>query len=386
MATIAPQAVAVAHNRLLVGTAARSSLRVGFVHGDHLYRQAPATEADGVLDGHAEVLAEEVLAALAPDPCDVGEVLNARWWDLARVLVVETISRAMRDLAVLRHRRRLPQTIWTGGGTRWSVRALSLEIRRRGGRVVAFDHGHNHCICNHLGERTTLLNTHVSDEMVVATDALRQRLMAPDVAARQLPDRSARYTAYGRADDLVRFTKLAKPPPAARRRILYAPGIYRGFRTNLPTPLPDVVYFHWQRRLAESLSRLPVEVLCRPHPEGIMKGRRHPLNDHFNCSPISFEDLLAEADMLLFDEPFSRVFCQALITSKPMIYIDFGVPCFREDITALIDRRCRVLKAWFDDGHRPFVHREELEDAIGSPTEPPADAVEDLRRLIVGEA
>ena len=129
---------------------------------------------------------------------------------------------------------------------------------------------------------------------------------------------------------------------------------------------------------------LPIALTCKPHPEGMLHGRPHPLAAVARCSSRSFEDALAEADIVVWDYGSSTAFWQTLATALPVVLVDLG-NCPR---TALGERmvaaRCRVLRPSFDARGRPLLERQALRDAVLD-TPAPADP-EPFRRFLLGRA
>ena len=44
--------------------------------------------------------------------------------------------------------------------------------------------------------------------------------------------------------------------------------------------------------------------------------------------------------------------------------IDFGLPVYASDARAMLEARCRIVNARFDEFNRPHVDRDELEAAV----------------------
>ncbi len=100
------------------------------------------------------------------------------------------------------------------------------------------------------------------------------------------------------------------------------------------------------------------------HPEGELYGRRHPLADVAPTSTRLFEEVIDDADIFLFDWPHSTIFWAALCTDRPVVYVDFGLTGFVPRVRELIERRCRVVPAVYDDNNLPQVDTAALEGAI----------------------
>ena len=148
--------------------------------------------------------------------------------------------------------------------------------------------------------------------------------------------------------------------------------------------LSDPVYLDWQLRLAETLSEMPLDLLCKPHPEGVFSGLRHPLADIAPCTSAPFESTMAEADVFVFDRCSSTTFWRALCTNRPVVLIPIGPPKFHPQAEEILKRRCSVIEPWFDEKNLPRVDSELLADAVlGGPDR--VDAGE-IRELFMGSS
>ena len=221
----------------------------------------------------------------------------------------------------------------------------------------------------------------VVDRIVVATETvaeLGQRALAiptPAVTREVLP---------AGGDPTFRRIRTTKPAHAGVRRILYLPSTLRGFRTLIPPLLPDVVALDWHMRLARMLSRLPIELAVRPHPESLLPGARHPVALEF--TPLvdePFYRTVGKVDGFVFEYPNSTAFWEALCTDRPVVWIDLGTGSLSQETRAVVARRCRIVEARFDDRNRPQIDEVALADAVcGGPfTADPSE----MRTLLAGD-
>ena len=382
---LAPQITAITHNDVLRDAAARASARVGFHHAEALLRaarrrgaRAPAAVTDQ-LEGFAVALAT-ALAAID----GLAGPYRGRLAALIEPTVAPAVARAAADLEGLRRQRRLPRRLWSGSGGYYPARAVGIEARRRGGHVTRFTHGWFAGLCG-VPEPFWFAELAVSDRYVVETPAAAENLRAIGAAALMPNCGTVEIVGHEGASPLSGLP-LERPARrrAARPRVLYAPTILRGARQFLPPLLPDVIYLDWQFRLVDLLARLPVELLCKPHPEGLLRGQVHPLAARTATSARPFEAHIAEADRFLFDYGQSTTFAEALCTDRPIVFIDMGNPIFSPQARAMIERRCTVIPARFDTRNRPFVESAELEHALCGGAER-ADPSE-CRALLMGTA
>ena len=383
-AWLAPDALAVTHNPLLHAGARESSLAVGFHHADSLLVQARA-RAPGAAPpaGRFDGLARRVGLALAAD-AGLDDRIAERLARLIEARFRERLPTAHADLACLAAVACLHENLWSATGGYYPARALGLEVLRRGGAVTRFDHGGGSGLID-AAELTGLMEYAVASRVVVASaeQVAAHRAHNPGRHLCGLPGAEA---VAGVGDPTFDLSPGSRRPPArgGRPRVLYASTVLLGFRQVFPPLLHDLVYLDWQLRLAHMLADLPIALTCKPHPEGMLHGRPHPLAAVARCSSRSFEDALAEADIVVWDYGSSTAFWQTLATALPVVLVDLG-NCPR---TALGERmvaaRCRVLRPSFDARGRPLLERQALRDAVLD-TPAPADP-EPFRRFLLGRA
>jgi hypothetical protein len=116
----------------------------------------------------------------------------------------------------------------------------------------------------------------------------------------------------------------------------------------------------------------------------LLRGRPHPLAGIAPTTDRPFEAVMGEADVFVFDYVQSTTFYEALCTDRPIVVVDMGNPLFSPKVRAMIERRCRIVKARFDDRNRPHVEPDELEAGIcgGSDRADPGE----FQALFVGTA
>jgi hypothetical protein len=166
----------------------------------------------------------------------------------------------------------------------------------------------------------------------------------------------------------------------SRRRILYCPTLLLGFRRHMFATLPDPLSLDWTLRITEALLDMPIDLLCKPHPEGVFQGREHPVSKVAATSYRLFEDEMDGADVFVFDRCYSTAFWTALCTDRPVVYLEATPPAFHPAIRDAMERRCRILQATFDDRNRPQIDGLAFRDAVvgGEAKVDPSEAQEIL--------
>ncbi len=376
-----PSAVAASHNSLLRTAAAMSPKAVGFRHADTWLEAARAAAGD-VPPGEG---LDDLAASLAETLSAVGG-LEEPWRGRLRSLIEhhaqQVLPVAERDLTALRGYDGLPGELWAGTGGYYPDRALSLEVLRRGGTVCRFDHGGPTGFTEDK-EAIALSEFLVSTEYVVATPEMAK--MFAETGAGRLIESSHKVEISGLCGDptFCAPQRRRHTSSATRRSVVYVPTTLIGFRQLYPPLLPDIILLDWQLRLASIIASLPVELICRPHPEGLHPGDHHPLEEVAPLGGGPFEQVMARADLFIFDYPLSSTFWQCLCTDVPVVLLDMGMDEFTPTARPFIERRCRVVPVTYDEHNLPQVDSEALADAVvgGGKTADPSE----FRRLLAGE-
>lgn len=166
-------------------------------------------------------------------------------------------------------------------------------------------------------------------------------------------------------------------------RIYYVVTIFRALRQLVPTLLPDPVYLDWQFKLVEAMRKRGIDLICKPHPEGILRGGRHPLE---NVAPVEyrpFEQIRDEAGGFLYDYLQSTTFWEAICTDRPITVVDFGITQLNDTVAYLLEKRCHVIKVRWDDRNLPTIDFDELAEAVTRKRSGDPSA---FRKLLAGRA
>lgn len=379
-ALLAPAVTAVSHNDLLCAVARSSSERVGFHHAESIL--AEARRRQNGLPRRQEVV--PLAAAIADRLAGVDgleEPYRGRLRSLLLPVVEGECAKASTDLDALATLSDVPDELWSGTGGYYPSRAIGIEAQRRGGRVTRFSHGWFAGMLE-IVEPTIFTELAVSDRFIVETTAGAAYLAAAE--ALSLVNRFARPEIVGvHGYSCLSGLPLDSSRRPRRRNVVYATTRLRGFRQFMPPMFSDVVYLDWQFRLVEAMLKWPIDLLCKPHPEGLLRGQVHPLAAVAPTTTRRFEEVMGEADVFVFDYAQSTTFYEALCTDRPIVLIDMGNPLFAPGVQAMIARRCRVVKARFDSRNLPRIDEEELKDAVcgGGDRADPGE----FRALLMGE-
>ena len=378
-ALLRPDAVVVSHNALLRTAAARQRRSIGFRYAETMLAAARVhRHARRAVDDYLGMLAETLLGDAVQD-----EPYRARALALLQAVAKPHLDKAVGDMAGLRSIT-LPDEIWSGSGGLYAPRALGLEVLRRGGKVVRFDHGTPRGFVR-SGEFTALLELAVSSEFVLSTEGAAE-ICLDDPAARLPPGRQTARVRGASGDPTFAAIPMSRKDreKRARPRVVYAPTQLLGFRQLLPAQAPDVVYLDWQLRVAEALRGLPISLICQPHPEGLLAHRSHPLEEVATTIRGNFDVQLREADVFVFDYPSTTALWQAACTDARIVFLDMGAGTFSPRIAKLIAERAHIIKVEHDEQNRPILDAASLRDAVLA-SRGPVDPMP-FRRLLAGDA
>ena len=359
---LAPTALAVSHNTLLRDCAACGDERVAFHHGEALLESIRARSGDVSPLVDAESLVASVIDVLV-ETVGLEQPYLQRLRQLAAIRARTFLGQAARDLAQLQCWRGVPRALWSGTGGYYPARALGLAVLRRGGAVTRFAHGGGVGMID-MPEAVAFIELAASSQFVTATPDVAEIVKRQGVPDLVQPFRQIEIVGHTGDPMFAQMPRRSVKTRGARPRVVYASTVLRGFRQKMPPTLPDPVYLDWQLRLANLLQDLPLELLCKPHPEGLMRGRRHPLADAAPTSQAPFEALVDGADVFLFDYPQSTTFWESLCTDRPVVLIDLGTSPLNPAVKPLIAERCRVIQATYDWDNRPHIDPDALASAI----------------------
>ena len=376
---LAPTSTAISHNGLLRSFARESRERIDFRHADTILdlgrrrlngvRHRP--NFDSVVDRIKKIVERRG---------ELDEQLSSTVMRLFAEKAQPIFEGADDLVCAARSVSRLPQRLWAGTGGYRPARALRIETRRRGGIVTGFDHSGSSGFIREI-EGLALNEFSVSDRFVATTSRMAEIIKKSGVD--ELLDKKTEIIGAHGDPTFSSGSAQAWAGPHGPHRVLYVSGAYIGFRQRYPARIPDVLQLDWQLRLAETLNRMPVDLLAQMHPGGLMRGKVHPVGQVAKLSNRIFEDVSHWADVFVFDVVQSTTFTLALCTDRPIVLIDHGMNRFGETVLDMLRRRCTILTVTHDDRNRPQVDEAALEEALCG-TLHRADPTE-FRGLFAGE-
>ena len=246
-----------------------SGYRVKFFHAYSVLDSARRNYGNCNFDIHLDDLVIRLTNVLA-EVNELEPAIRTRLHGLIRVEVNWRLRDAANDLDALSKHPKLPKAVWSASGGPHASRAIGLEVLRRGGEVVRHDHsGTTGLSLPH--EIIALLEFAPSNQFIVATEQVARIVKRENIGNLVHPYQKVRlgyskgFTSYAKA---VRL----KPLPArAQPTVIYAPTMLSGFQSHTPALPHDLVYLDFQIRMACLLTKMPINVICKPHPEGLLR-------------------------------------------------------------------------------------------------------------------
>ena len=377
-----PKAIALGHNSLLRDYAKKSGSHVRYRHGDVFFQALMDLASTSILDEKVIPFVDDILANVIQFT-NLDKVHTARLKRVIKPFLVDSISRASITLRKLQNATDLPSSIWTGTGAAYPGRALGLEVLRRGGEVWRFDHGGTATL-SQAYMQFSFNELAASSHYIMPTKMSAMSEMINNAVTLTQDMRKVEVRGHDGDPGLDVGNAAFRCSKPARRRVLYVSTAFYGFYQTSTPILPGVPYLEWQLRLVEALKLLPVTLTCKPHPEGLLRGKIPPIECLAKTSNVSFERALNENDVLIMDIPASTTFSIALTTDRPIVFFNFGLLRFNMDIQKELTKRCRILTPTYNERNQPLIDQSLLEDAVcgGEDTADPSF----FRKLLLGSS
>jgi hypothetical protein len=302
-----------------------------------------------------------------------GWPVSAGLRDYVRLITRRLFVQAAHDYAALERtwRHRGPSEVWSGSGGNYWVR-VARAASRHGAHLTGFQHG----------SQTAVFR---STDLYYQEGLFAHRFVTYTRAGAELYRENARLWPFG-----LPPLELTAHPAGARshlcqlvesqqvrrttrkvRTVMYVTTVFRGEKQSPElTLLDDAVYLDWQRRLIKTLADAGFTVVCKPHPEGALSGRRHAYASECEFRHRPMEQVWDDVDAFIFDYSATTALWHAMCTQKPVIWVDHGLHPWHAEPYAAVQTRCRVIPARFDDRQRLQVNEAQLIAALTEPQEP----------------
>lgn len=369
--------LAVSHNSLMVDCLKSQGIFAKYIHGNQLLRNL---QSDIKIDDDlVDAAVKDFLAAYTNIPgLSTGRRLSLSAILEPRIKIVMT--KAQQALAATKLWENAPEILLSGTGGAFPARALGLEVLRRGGEAWRYDHGGTRPLITEAAG-LFMVEAAASSQFITFTPEMAK--FADTSSARNIVPHCQMVGGAGdphfrESLDISAHSKSLKP------RVLYVPGIVIDQRELYP-PLPTCsIYLDWQRKVADTLSKMPILPAVKPHPEGLFRGKKYPLEDIIRVESGLFEKAMKEFDLFIFDYPISTTFWVALCSHAPIVLLDLGLAQYRPEISEILRNRCKIISCEWDEQNRPLLNREKLGDVVISALQMKDINPAPFRQLLIG--
>jgi len=365
-AMMALDGLMVSHNNLLIQDIRQRGKAVRFVHAVWFLseiRKNNSTRNSDTSNTVSSIYLRDLLKNLVEIVPNLNAQYQQRLLAIMELEISAEINKVEADVVELHKRSDIPQVMWSGTNGAYPTRLIASEVVRRNGEVNGFDHGGVTGITQ-LAELTSVVELLTTTSFTVATPKwkdLVEQSVSPSVAK---PINRSRVRSGGGEPTFRAAFRDGLSSPARKPRVIYVGHPYRGLRQFAISAIPDSIYWDFQERLVAQLLEMPVDLLCKPHPEGFFRGATVPIQDIAPTSYKRFEEHLDDADVFLFDAPTSTTFMEALCTRRRVVLIDRGHYPFSAGVKPHALERCVIVRARCDDVGRMSVDKDELADAL----------------------
>ncbi len=381
---IKPDVIAVGHNEVLVRKAQLSKKRVYFYQYFNIIDKANKLYKKQPLPDYYDELCEDIYKLLI-DETKLETKCKKRLKELACDFINQSIKRDFHALEALYQYQKLPKNIWIGTGGGYSFRLLALATLYKKGNAVGFSHSTTPILI-FSKENNQLQELAVVSEFVGISPKAKE--IISKLCTKNINPNISFIDGCPFFKNQFHKTKKIINKKKQKPTIIYISSPVYDLNKN-PIFSNAMVYLDWQLRLTAMLDKMNINLICQPHPEGIFKDKNltHPLLEKYSIPKCRFEKVMQHADIFLIDCIYSTAVGHMFISNKPIVRISlldssnsYGV---REDIRPMVDKRCRNIKAWFDDDNLLYVDKKELEYALTNNWQEKVDSTE-FRELLIG--
>ena len=362
LAIASPLATAVSVSPLLLKAARAPGARVNFHHPESLVCEAMRRGAPDRSDD-LQPLVDRLSAALSREPkLQPTESRILRELMSREVIILTAVAQQLRALQEVRG---IPDQVWSGSAGNYLNRVIGVEAMRRGGEAVRFSHAGLFDLQYRNPQETAIVELAASSRYVLPSQKLGVVAQNHGGLDRVTGFRRPKIVAMDGDPVIAQLRTGRRSSVRHRPRVMYVMAMMLGFRqAPTPTAPPDVVYLDWQFRLLERLEELPIEILCKPHPEGIRPGRTHPLVQSYPFTDRPFEAVMDWADIFLFDMFGSSTFYVAACTDRKIALANLVPEPLSPSFAEIYKRRCAWIDVHYTEVGLPQFDDAQLTEAV----------------------
>ena len=262
-----------------------------------------------------------------------------------------------------------PRQIYTPTAGKTFIRALSLAIRKYGGKVSGFPHGYY--ICHYSSPRPSFHELSTVDEFVAFTPGsvpLIKRNLSINPPARNNSVKIVHENSNRLLEHYTKWSARSLPDKIETVMVVELSLIseWAGYHCA-----DSMVNYHFYYSLCKILSKNGYKIIFKRRPKAPNWNGLNIFKDIKNVDIIykPFEEpgVIDSADAIIIQYAMSSTLFWSMCTNKTVIYADAGWEPWFNDVYKLMKKRCRILSCWYDELNRQCFHEQELLELLKKP-------------------
>lgn len=158
-----------------------------------------------------------------------------------------------------------------------------------------------------------------------------------------------------------------------RMRVVVTGFAFNGYRYTYGVGLYDPIRREMEARLLRELRSRGFYVVYKPHPSTLDMAWELFGDDVDEFEVRPFDQMIHEADVLLFTYPLTTALGEAVVTDRPIVLLDIEDPDWNEEVRESLATRCVFIPAAIDDTCQVHFDADQLEAGIRAAAARPVD-------------
>jgi hypothetical protein len=280
-----------------------------------------------------------------------------KWMDVGSRLVRFYYLRAKNQFQI-------PRIFWFGSTNNVFTRIIRQAVSENGGTNVGFDHGRGMGLHISMIEMGYVFD--LCEEYYSYSPLLTHALSSCEKEIKNLlPFRTQPLKFLSNQKVFLSPPANLKKEKTRNNSIMYLSRIYFNENSSgVHCHASNYVYLDWQTRIIEKFKAWGESLLYKGHPESFFPVDQ-VFGEKYDLPIINgyIENNFEKAGLYIFDF-ISSPFRVLAYTKNPIIFIDFGMGIISEPIRKVLQKRCVIVKGYYDENNRAQIDWDELRGAI----------------------
>ena|SRR3990167_4908976 len=258
---------------------------------------------------------------------------------------------------------KIPKTVWLStAGNLWG-RILARYMRKNGGELIRFSHGSGSGYFKN-SRAQGVFNFEDCDTFFSYTEKHAQECKKNFTGNEIVQNKCPEILTYHRKKPT--FTQKTMHD---KKTIMYVSSVYPGEHVYLCAKgmMSDITLLDWEVRLIKQLQAWHFNVILKPHPSeticlGVPDSVKTVVGNIIANEP--FEAIFHKADVIILDTPVTSLFSTLVTSGRPFVFLDFDVEEFSQTAYHMLQKRCPIVKGFYDENNRAYLDWQALYEAI----------------------